>query len=135
MSRNRILYLTAAILVIVLGLCTRRYAGYLPAFVADYAGDALWALTAFLGIGMIFPRWQTIQVAFTALLFAFVIEFSQLYHTPWIDEIRHTTLGHLILGQGFLWSDILCYIAGVGLGCTVETIVFKTVETPGGSDA
>ena len=47
---------------------------------------------------------------------------SQLYHAPWIDSIRHTTLGGLILGYGFLWSDLACYAVGVGLGVVIEII-------------
>ena len=41
---------------------------------------------------------------------------------PWIDSIRHTTLGGLVLGFGFLWSDLACYAAGVGLGVTIEML-------------
>ncbi len=41
------------------------------------------------------------------------VELSQLYHAPWIDSIRQTTLGGLILGFGFLWSDLACYALGV----------------------
>lgn len=33
--------------------------------------------------------------------FLFVIEFSQLYHAEWIDQIRDTSLGGLVLGYGF----------------------------------
>ena len=50
------------------------------------------------------------------------VELSQLYHAPWIDSIRHTTIGGLILGFGFLWSDLACYSLGVGLGVLIEII-------------
>ena len=33
-------------------------------------------------------------------------------------------LGGLILGFGFLWSDLACYAAGVGLGVLLEQIGF-----------
>ena len=83
-----------------------------------YFGDTLWALAAFLGIGLILTRQSTRTVAFLAMAFSIAIELSQLYHAPWIDSIRQTTLGGLILGFGFLWSDLACYAAGVGLGVT-----------------
>ena len=41
---------------------------------------------------------------------------SQLYHAEWIDNIRATTLGGLVLGYGFLWSDLVAYTIGVGVG-------------------
>lgn len=121
-KRNRITYLLAIIAVITLGLASRRYSRQLPEFIAAYAGDTLWALMVFLGIGFLFPKWTTPRVAVAALLFAFSIEISQLYHAAWIDQIRHTTIGGLILGYGFLWNDLLCYGVGVGTGVVIEMI-------------
>ena len=123
MKRSRITYLMAAITVVVLGLSSRRYSQVLPEFVATYAGDTLWALTAFLCVGLLFPRWSTLRVCVTALLFAFAIELSQLYHSPWVDQIRRTMVGGFILGYGFLWSDLLCYVVGISIGCTLEMLL------------
>ena len=122
MERSRITYLITVIVVVILGLFSRQYSQLLPEFVATYAGDTLWALAAFLGIGMLFPRWSTARVVVTTLLFAFSIELSQLYHAQWIDQIRHTRLGGLILGYGFLWSDLPCYGVGVAVGCSLEVV-------------
>ena len=55
-----------------------------------------------------------------AVAFSAAIEISQLYHAPWIDSIRQTTVGGLILGFGFLWSDLVCYALGVAIGVTIE---------------
>jgi hypothetical protein len=123
MNRSRLTYLMAAIVVVVLGLSSRKYSRVLPEFVVSYAGDTLWALTAYLGVGMLFPRWSTLRVAVTALLFAFAIELSQLYHSPGTDQIRRTMVGGLILGYGFLWSDLLCYVVGVSVGCALEMLL------------
>ena len=114
--------------VVILGLCSRRYARLLPDFVAAYAGDTLWALTAFLGIGILFPRWTTLRAGVAALLFAFAIEGSQLYHSAWLDQIRHTRVGGLILGYGFLWSDLLCYSVGIGIGCVLERLRYARIR-------
>ena len=121
-KRSRITYLIAAITVVILGLSSRRYSRVLPEFIASYAGDTLWALMAFLGVGMLFPGWSTLRVCVTALLFAFAIELTQLYHSPWVDQIRRTTVGGFILGYGFLWSDLLCYVVGISIGCTLEML-------------
>ena len=48
--------------------------------------------------------------------FSFVMELSQLYHSPWIDSLRQTRLGGLILGSDFLWIDLVRYSVGV-LSC------------------
>jgi hypothetical protein len=50
-----------------------------------------------------------------SLAFAFLVEISQFYHAPWIDSIRQTTLGGLVLGFGFLWTDLVCYTVGIFL--------------------
>jgi Protein of unknown function (DUF2809) len=122
-KRNRISYLIAAIAVALLGLSSRRYSRLLPELLGSYAGDILWALMVFLGIGMLFPRWSTMRVTVTTLLFAYSIELSQLYHATWLDQIRHTRAGGLILGYGFLWSDLLCYGIGVAVGSILEKVV------------
>ena len=100
----------------------RRYAHILPTFIATYAGDTLWALAAFFGFGLILPATSTVRVTLLAMAFSVAIELSQLYHAPWIDSIRHMTIGGLILGFGFLWSDLACYAVGVGLGMLIEII-------------
>ena len=118
--RSRLKYGAAAVIVVLLGLASRRYTANLPDFVASYAGDTLWATTAFLVFAILIPRWSTLRLAVAAMVLAVAIEVSQLYHEPWIDQLRHTTVGALILGQGFLFSDILCYAVGVGLGCLLD---------------
>jgi hypothetical protein len=109
-------------MAIVLGLGSRRFATALPGFVASYAGDTLWALALFLFLGLVLPRMTTGRVAALALVGSVLVELSQLYHAPWIDSVRRTTLGGLVLGFGFLWSDLACYAAGVGMGVALERI-------------
>lgn len=60
------------------------------------------------------------MIGMFAIVFCYFIEFTQLYHARWIDDIRKTPLGGLILGYGFLWSDILAYSIGVGVGMSWE---------------
>ena len=76
------------------------------------------------------PEQSTRTVAFLAMAFSIAIELSQLYHAPWIDSIRQTTLGGLILGFGFLWSDLACYAVGVGLGVLLERIGGRVAGDP-----
>jgi len=118
--KRRAVYLGLTLLVVALGLGSRRFGAHLPPFVAAYSGDTLWALAAFLWLSTLTPRLALRHRAAVALLFAFAIEISQLYHAPWIDQIRATTLGGLILGFGFLWSDLACYAVGVLIGAAGE---------------
>ncbi|MFV0976619.1 DUF2809 domain-containing protein [Bacillus sp. BSL6] len=122
-KRNRLLYAMFTILVIILGLSSRKFAFALPALLNDYLGDALWALMIFIGFGFLFPKIEMKKLAFISLMFCYGIEMSQLYHAEWIDNIRATTLGGLVLGYGFLWSDLVAYTIGVGVGFIFEFIL------------
>lgn len=123
MNRNRIVYFLLIIATIVLGLASRHYSTVLPQWVHAYLGDVLWALMVFLMLGFIFRRKDSRWIAIMALAFSYGIELSQLYHAPWIDALRANKLGGLILGFGFLWSDLICYTVGVGFGYIIETVV------------
>ena len=133
--RNRLGYFVASCVVVALGLSSRRYGALLPEFLARYAGDTLYATMFFIGFGFLFPRWQSLRVAVVSLMFCYAIEVSQLYHAPWIDTIRRTRLGGLVLGYGFLWSDLLCYAAGVTLGLVLELAISRTRNRRRGAES
>lgn len=121
-KRNRLLYGLMIIIVITLGLLSRKMAYGIPGILNSYLGDALWALMIFIGFGFIFRNMETKKIALMAIAFCYLIEISQLYHAPWIDSIRKTTLGGLVLGYGFLWSDLIAYAIGIAVGVILEVI-------------
>ena len=114
--RGRNGYLVSSIVVIIAGLLSRQLRSSLPDFLSQYAGDTLWGLMVFLLISAIIPSYRALLRAKLSLAVAFAVEFSQLYKASWIEEIRQTTLGGLILGFGFLWSDLVCYSLGIAAG-------------------
>ena len=124
-KRNRSYYLLFIVITMLSGLASRHYPGVLPTWVESYLGDSLWALMVFLMAGFLLngksPRW----IALVALVFSYCIEISQLYHAPWIDAVRDNKLGGLVLGFGFLWSDLVCYAVGIGFGVVMEKIFLK----------
>lgn len=121
-GRLRGVYMGLTLAVIALGLASRRYPSLLPLFLHKSAGDGLWALMVFLICGMLFPRRHTLWVGAVAMTFSVCIEFSQIYHAPWIDSIRAYPLGHLILGSGFAWADMLAYSVGIAAGILGEIL-------------
>ncbi|MEN8221178.1 MAG: nucleoside transporter C-terminal domain-containing protein, partial [Pseudomonadota bacterium] len=58
--RNRFIYALVMPIVVMLGIGSRAYFESLPYFISTYAGDTLWALMAFLVIGLIFPSLSTV---------------------------------------------------------------------------
>ena len=59
--RNPLTRMILIALVAALGIGSRRYSNVLPGFIAAYAGDTLWALAAFLGIGLPLPGASTVR--------------------------------------------------------------------------
>jgi hypothetical protein len=115
-----VLYAVLAVAVIASGLLWRSGFIPLPPSLSNYGGDALWALMVFLGFGFLFSKASTLTIALLALSFSWGVEFSQLYHAPWIDAVRTTIPGKLILGTTFNWPDLLAYALGIALGALVE---------------
>jgi glycopeptide antibiotics resistance protein len=126
-KRNRILYLFLIISTIALGLASR--AAFIPEFIYPYLGDVFYALMIFWMTRLLFPRISSEKAALISILFCFLIEFSQLYQAEWINEIRRTRLGGLILGFGFLWSDLVSYVVGGMIGLGLEYVLEKSRGT------
>jgi hypothetical protein len=120
MLRLRILYLGLIVFTIVIGLLSRHFA-VIPLFV----GDILWATMVYFIVRFLFISKKIKSVVLISLLFCYVIEFSQLYKAPWIDNLRHTLFGRLVLGETFLWGDLLSYTFGIIIAMFVEKLVNK----------
>lgn len=118
--RSRLRLVAYAALTVALGLASRQVPSRLPTFVALYAGDMLWATLMFWLVALVRPAAPTAVVAATALLISVLVELSQLVHVGWLDAVRANPFGALVLGQGFLWTDLLCYAAGVLLAAALD---------------
>ncbi|MCK5785263.1 MAG: DUF2809 domain-containing protein [Candidatus Sabulitectum sp.] len=109
------------LLVIAAGLFSRSdHASVLPQFLQNYAGDALWALALYLFLAFITPEAGAKDLLFLSLAISFAVELSQLYQADWINSLRGTRVGGLILGFGFKWSDMLCYFTGIFVGFVID---------------
>ena len=117
---TRIIFFLSAVAVVFVGLASRRYQAVLPKFVGEYAGDTLWALMLSLLVSALLAGRTVTYRATISVVLAFLVEISQLYHAPWIDSIRNTTLGGLVLGFAFLWTDLVCYTVGIIIGAVAE---------------
>lgn len=119
-TRNPRIYALAVLITIISGLASRQLPDGLPAILGKYPGDALWALMVFLAWASLLSRCSTRHVAVLSLLTAFSIEALKLNQTPWLVDIRHTTLGHLIFGHVFSWQNMLAYSVGIILGIVLD---------------
>jgi hypothetical protein len=125
MHRNRIICVLLIILTLAAGLASRHFSTILPGWIHDYAGDSLWAMLVYFLTALIYTRKSSKWVALITLAVSYLIELSQLYHSPWIDNLRSFPLAGLVLGYGFLWSDLICYALGVGIGFAIDRIFWE----------
>ena len=112
--------LIGLVAVVILGMASRRVQGLFPACLGKYPGDVLWTLAVFLGLAILQPRASTAQLAAFAMALSCLVEFSQLYQAPWINAIRDTVLGHIMLGSGFSWLDMVAYLVGASTGVILD---------------
>ena len=121
--RNRIVYGFALVVTMLVGLFSRSEMVPLPRFILLYMGDGIWALLVFWLICFLKPAWPLKYRVAAALVFAYAIEFSQFYQGDWINQIRQTRLGGLILGFSFLPSDLVAYTIGIASGTILDYLV------------
>ena len=119
MRRKIFSALLGIVVLIPLGLLSRQVDA-LP----DATGDALWEMMVFCFWRILLVNRALKAVALVALAHAYLVEFSQLLTFPWLVSFRNTFIGHMMLGQGFLWIDLIAYTLGVliiySLYCLIE---------------
>ncbi len=120
-SRSRVKLFFLLLLVVAAGLFSRsEHASVLPVFLQTYAGDILWALALYIVLAFVSPSAGSKELLMLSVIIAFAVEFSQLYQAEWINSVRHTRAGGLLLGYGFKWSDLLCYSSGILLCFVID---------------
>ena len=121
LKNNRLNYFILILSVMILGIVSRKISN-IPLFI----GDVLYAVLIYFGLRFLFIHLKTHKTFLLSLLFCFSIEILQLVQIDWLIAIRKTTLGHYILGEGFLWLDLLCYIIGTLLAFLIDWKFIKT---------
>lgn len=107
--RRKILVSLIGIIVLIpLGLYSRHLK-----WIPEETGDALWAMMVFCLWRIILVKQSLRPVAIISLTHSFLVEFSQILRWSWLVSFRSTFIGHMMLGQGFLWTDLLAYLIGI----------------------
>ncbi|WP_425447236.1 DUF2809 domain-containing protein [Dethiothermospora halolimnae] len=112
---KRIIYFILIFITIILGLLSRKI-NTIPL----YVGDILWATMICFIVIFINPKKSIYFDFFISLTITYGVEFSQLIDLNWLNNIRSTTLGHLVLGQGFLVIDLVAYLVGIVFALVIK---------------
>ncbi|MCU4188368.1 DUF2809 domain-containing protein [Flavobacterium sp. HXWNR29] len=121
MKSNLLNYFILILFVLILGILSRKISD-IPLFI----GDVLYAVLIYFGLRFLLINLKTYKTFLLCLLFCFSIEILQLVQIDWLIAIRKTTLGHYILGEGFLWLDLLCYVIGALITFLIDWKFIKT---------
>lgn len=120
---KRVLYFIITSLVMIMGLLSRKFMFIFPKNIAPFIGDMFWAMMVYFGFRFLFPKLSLLKSFNIALIFSFGIEISQLYQANWINSIRKTTIGGLVLGHGFLWMDLISYTIGIIIAVIIDKVL------------
>lgn len=130
---KRIVYLLLFAFFIWLALATRNHKTWFTLLVVKYGGDVIWAGAFLFLLRIIFIKTPLYKLAVLCYVLGVLDELSQLIKTPWANELRSTTLGRLMFGVGFVWSDLICYLIGTlfawGLIFLIERYLLKEKAT------
>jgi hypothetical protein len=118
---HRLIYLVILIIIICIGLYSRGMTGVITEII-DFK-DVIWAMMIYFLFRIVFLEWSMKKTAIAGISFSFLVEASQLYHAYWIDQLRSTFLGGLILGTSFVWGDLVAYLFGIGFGIIIDYFV------------
>ena len=110
---KRLLYALAALFLVFFSLFLRKIWAWLPDWINIWIGDYCWAAMCYCAMIALFMPARKWNAVLGLIVFSWAVEASQLWHTPILDAFRATWLGGLLIGHGFLWSDMLAYPAGI----------------------
>jgi hypothetical protein len=110
--RTRLWAVAGMLLAAAFGLASRSAPMADWPIIGTYGGDAAWAMAAYAGWRMLLPSVDRLWIAGLAFGLATMVEISQLANWEWLNSIRDRRLGALLLGRGFLWSDLAAYAVG-----------------------
>jgi glycopeptide antibiotics resistance protein len=111
----RLALLVGMVLIIPFGY-SMRFAPGLNPVLQDVVGSLAYQVLIMFLVAFLYPRLSLVTVAIGVFVFSAAIEFLQLYQPSWLQAIRATWAGRVILGNTFLWADFPPYALGCLLG-------------------
>jgi glycopeptide antibiotics resistance protein len=82
----------------------------------DMFGSIAYEIFWIFLVAFLYPKASPLWTAIGVCLATCMIEFLQLVQTPFLQALRATLPGRLVLGNTFLWSDFISYFLGSFLG-------------------
>lgn len=116
MQKYRRHLLLSLAFIIPLGLLTKFYRGGGQAWLNNSFGGIPYEIFWMLLVALIWPRERPGAIALLVFSTTSLLEFLQLWQPGWLQAMRATLPGRLVLGNTFIWSDFLYYAIGCFVG-------------------
>lgn len=116
-NRRRLVAALMLLLTVAAGLAVHTLAP--DGAVSDIAGDALYAIAAYLAVVIVLPRLTTPLVAVVAAAWCTFVELFQLTGVPLALGSAFSPI-MLVLGTVFDVRDLLIYLAGIATAALVD---------------
>lgn len=113
--RYRLILLISMIVIVPLGYII-RFSQPTQGGLGDFLGSVAYEIFWILFVVFLFPKFSVAKVAIAVCLATCAIEVLQLWTPPFLQVIRATLPGRLVLGNTFSWSDFPAYVVGSFLG-------------------
>ena len=120
--RNRWRLISLAIIV-PLGFLTKIYSGPASDWVQNSLGGVLYVIFWSLLFSIPFSSSASWKIALIVLVATCSLEILQLWHPPFLEQIRSTFLGHALMGNSFSWKDLVHYFAGFLLSLVLLSLL------------
>lgn len=114
-KRYRLALLISLILIIPIGYGSRFHLNAEQEWLRNLLGNIAYESFWILLVVFLMPHLPPFRVAVGVCLASFGIEFLQLWQPDWLQTLRATLFGKLVLGNAFYWLDFPQY----GLGSLV----------------
>ncbi len=112
----RIALLISLAIIVPFGLLTKFYRGPGQAWLNDSFGSIPYEIFWILLVVFIWPQITKGSAAIAVLITTCILEVLQLWHPPFLQAIRATLPGKLVLGTTFVSWDFFYYFIGCFCG-------------------
>ena len=125
MMQQRIRALAVVVAVIPIGLLARSMrsgadTSTVGGFLAAYTGDTLWPVMFYFIARFLFPAAKFGSLLAFAVSLTLGIEFLQLWQPGTLQWLRTKPVIGFILGNTFLWSDVICCLVGSMIAVLID---------------
>ncbi|MCP5023168.1 MAG: DUF2809 domain-containing protein [bacterium] len=111
---------------LAIGVATQFVEGASLEWIARHLGGTFYVLLWIFLTLTAFPKWRAPVVCAAALFATILVECAQLSHPAWLEAIRSTRPGRLLLGSDYDWMDFPYY----GLGYLVGLVWTRCLTGP-----